>query len=371
MGVKVKNNAFGTISAGISASDTTVVLDTGQGARFPTLGSGDFFFGTLVDTSNNIEVVKVTARSTDSMTVTRAQDNTTARAFAIGDRFELRPTAALFDEKANISDVVTTTGGATIEGVFAVENTAGNNDSTIITQSNSEAGFGILPWSGGSVFLSTNVKYENGQWVYFGETSTGRNPNLLRLDSSGLSYYNASYGSLSNNVVGSWDNASDVELFDQYGMPARGVLQTVASTYTAGFSTTTMRAYQSTGHTLAITTKSDSSKIYIMMWGQGYQASGGGINFGIERKIGSGSYSDIIGVDGASGDTWMGANNGISTNSVTICRSVLDAPAQNKGVTLTYQATVGQWQNSGGQTAFYNYPSYSGTCTLVAMEIQT
>ena len=132
MGVKVKNNAFGTISAGISSSDTTIVLDTGQGARFPTLGSGDFFFGTLVDTSNNIEVVKVTARSTDSMTVTRAQDNTTARAFAIGDRFELRPTAALFDEKANISDVVTTTGGATIEGVFAVENTAGNNDSTII-----------------------------------------------------------------------------------------------------------------------------------------------------------------------------------------------------------------------------------------------
>ena len=98
MGVKVKNNAFGTISAGISSSDTTVVLDTGQGARFPTLGSGDYFYGTLVDTSNNLEIVKVTARSTDSMTVTRAQDNTTARAFAIGDRFELRPTAALFED---------------------------------------------------------------------------------------------------------------------------------------------------------------------------------------------------------------------------------------------------------------------------------
>ena len=97
MGVKVTNNAFGTISAGISTSDTTIVLDSGQGARFPSLSSGDFFFGTLVDTSNNLEVVKVTARSTDSMTVTRAQDNTTARAFAIGDRFELRPTAALFE----------------------------------------------------------------------------------------------------------------------------------------------------------------------------------------------------------------------------------------------------------------------------------
>ena len=97
MGVKVTNNAFGTISAGINTSDTTIVLDTGQGARFPSLGSGEYFFGTLIDTSNNLEIVKVTARSTDSMTVTRAQDNTTARAFAIGDRFELRPTAALFE----------------------------------------------------------------------------------------------------------------------------------------------------------------------------------------------------------------------------------------------------------------------------------
>lgn len=42
MGVKVTNNAFGTISAGISTSATTIVLDSGQGARFPTLGSGDF-----------------------------------------------------------------------------------------------------------------------------------------------------------------------------------------------------------------------------------------------------------------------------------------------------------------------------------------
>jgi len=98
MGVKVSNNAFGTISAGISSSATTVTLDSGQGARFPTLGGSDHFYGTLIDTSNNVEIIKVTARSTDSMTVVRAQDNTTARAFAIGDRFELRPVAKLFED---------------------------------------------------------------------------------------------------------------------------------------------------------------------------------------------------------------------------------------------------------------------------------
>jgi hypothetical protein len=105
MGLKVTNNAFGTLNAGITSSSTTIVLNSGEGARFPTLGAGDYFYATLIDTSNNLEIVKVTARSTDTMTVVRAQDNTTARAYSTNDRFELRPTAALFNEKANADDV--------------------------------------------------------------------------------------------------------------------------------------------------------------------------------------------------------------------------------------------------------------------------
>jgi hypothetical protein len=49
------------------------------------------------------------------MTVVRGQDSTTARAYSTNDRFELRPTAALFNEKANDADVaanyVAKTGG--------------------------------------------------------------------------------------------------------------------------------------------------------------------------------------------------------------------------------------------------------------------
>jgi hypothetical protein len=101
MGVKITNNAAGTLSAGITNSATTLTVTSGQGALFPTLTGVDYCFLTLVDTSNNVEIVKCTARSTDSFTIVRAQDNTTARAFAINDRLELRPTAALFDEFAN------------------------------------------------------------------------------------------------------------------------------------------------------------------------------------------------------------------------------------------------------------------------------
>ena len=101
MGLKVTNNAFGTLNAGINSSVTTIVLSAGEGARFPTLTASDYFYATLIDTSNNLEIVKVTARSTDTMTVVRAQDSTTARAFSTNDRFELRPVAALFTEFAD------------------------------------------------------------------------------------------------------------------------------------------------------------------------------------------------------------------------------------------------------------------------------
>jgi hypothetical protein len=104
MGLKVTNNAFGTLNAGINDSATTIVLTAGQGSRFPTLSAGDYFYATLIDTSNNLEIVKVTARSTDTVTVVRAQDNTTARAYSTNDRFELRPTAALFNEITTIAE---------------------------------------------------------------------------------------------------------------------------------------------------------------------------------------------------------------------------------------------------------------------------
>lgn len=93
MGIKFANSAFATLAAGINSSVTSITLTTGQGARFPSLAGGDYFFATLIDTSNNLEIVKCTARATDVLTVVRGQESTTARAFATGDRIELRVTA--------------------------------------------------------------------------------------------------------------------------------------------------------------------------------------------------------------------------------------------------------------------------------------
>lgn len=98
MGIQLKNNASGTLATAISASDTGIVLTTGNGASFPALGATDYFYATLESTGGTVEVIKVTARSGDSMTVVRAQEGSTANSFAAGSRIELRVTVASVGE---------------------------------------------------------------------------------------------------------------------------------------------------------------------------------------------------------------------------------------------------------------------------------
>jgi hypothetical protein len=142
MTVKFTNNASGTLAASIGnnpATDTTITVSGSQGALFPILvaGSGDYFYATLVDPANNIEIVKVTARVADVMTVVRGQDGTVPRTYNAGDRLELRPVAAAlnalitYTPAGNIS--ATTVQGAiseldTEKAGLALNNTlSGNN----------------------------------------------------------------------------------------------------------------------------------------------------------------------------------------------------------------------------------------------------
>lgn len=93
MGVQFKNNAESTLADAIGTSDLGITVASGEGADFPTLGVGDYFYLTLQDTAGLYEVVKVTARTSDDMTIVRAQEGTNAAAFAAGSLCELRVTA--------------------------------------------------------------------------------------------------------------------------------------------------------------------------------------------------------------------------------------------------------------------------------------
>jgi len=94
MGIKLTNNAVATVPSAMSSTQTSLTVTAGKGALFPILGTGDYFFATLMDVSNNFEIVKVTARTDDVMTMVRAQEGTMAIPFPANSRFEHRITAA-------------------------------------------------------------------------------------------------------------------------------------------------------------------------------------------------------------------------------------------------------------------------------------
>ncbi len=94
----LSNNARTTLSASLTAAATSFTVTSGGGAKFPNPTGGDYFYATLLDASNVPEIIKVTARSTDTFTIVRAQDSTAARAFASGATVTLSPIAAFFNE---------------------------------------------------------------------------------------------------------------------------------------------------------------------------------------------------------------------------------------------------------------------------------
>jgi len=120
-----------------------------------------------------------------------------------------------------------------------------------------------------------------------------------------------------------------------------------------------------TNGSLAITSKVANSKFLIRMVVQGYILSGNGINIGISRTISS-SVTRLMGVDGASGDSWTGNGNGAGTNSWTIVREYLDSPSQPAGTSITYNMLYALWTAG---TGYVNYSGYSTTSTISIMEI--
>lgn len=80
-----KNLANAILALGVSTSDTTWVLEAGYGDEMPAVPFELTAtpFGQL-STMGNSEIVRVTARTTDTLTVVRAQKGTTAKAFIAG-----------------------------------------------------------------------------------------------------------------------------------------------------------------------------------------------------------------------------------------------------------------------------------------------
>ena len=158
MSVKFSNNGHSTLASSITSSATSVTVASGHGARFPSLTGSEYFYATLIDSSNNLEIVKVTARSSDVLTATRAQESTTARAYAIGDRIELRVTAQSLVDATSLDTVV-----ADNSITAAKINVSGNGTSGQALLSDGDGSFSYGDAGGG--LQSQQVFTSNGTWT--------------------------------------------------------------------------------------------------------------------------------------------------------------------------------------------------------------
>jgi hypothetical protein len=160
MPVLYANNAVSALSASITNVATSFSVTAGHGARFPVIAGGDYFYATLMDSAGNLEVVKVTARATDTFTVQRAQEGTTARAYAANDIVELRITKAMLDDfKTDTRTGYLPLTGGTVTGVTTFSNAS---DTQIILNG------GGTSWAGISW---TDVSGTDYTW-FNGSTST-------------------------------------------------------------------------------------------------------------------------------------------------------------------------------------------------------
>jgi len=213
MAIKWTNNASTTLASSISAVATTITVASSGGSLFPVLGVGDYFYATLVDSSNNIEIIKVTARVGDVMTAVRGQEGTSANAYVGGDKFELRPTAAGFASAAegeNIVDLPVSQGGTGAgneadartnldvvqdPGANGIMVRTGANVSTARTITAGNAGISV---DDGNGVAGNPVIYNDGVWsVTVGDgLSTTAPDGDITLENTGVLSFNGATGDI-------------------------------------------------------------------------------------------------------------------------------------------------------------------------------
>jgi hypothetical protein len=231
------DRAASTLSGGISASSVTITLTAGGGALFPNPTGSNFFAATLIDAATGLldEIVWCTARSTDTLTVIRGQENTDALAFNAGDLFQKLLTSGDMEAMLQLGQ-----GGSLFvpliqQTTFFVNNSTGSNtfDGTVASP---VAGTLHGPFASLSGAISNLQQFNLG-----GNTVT------LQLATTGISYVGPGAFSAPSNgtlvVQGNASSQSSVVIQGASGveaafLPQAGTVQLIGVTVEAGTGST-------------------------------------------------------------------------------------------------------------------------------------
>jgi hypothetical protein len=179
-----KNFAVSTVATAPSPvnSGTSLIVQSGHGARFPAVPFNMTVFpANAAPDPSNAEIVRVTDITTDTLTILRAQESTSARSVVVGDRVSAGITAqTLTDAEA---------GAWTTSTAFPVGGNDGNYH---------------LRWDQDLPIASRLYRKQSGGWATIGTNHTHLIASLL---SSGWGYRNQAYAApnaSSNDTSGAY-----------------------------------------------------------------------------------------------------------------------------------------------------------------------
>lgn len=277
MAILLANNAKSTLAVALGGIDTSLVVASGTETLFPSPTGGDYFYATLEDSTKTIrEIVKCTARSGTTLTIVRAQDDSTANIFAVGSTVEMRVNKGALSDSVILASNSATAAAASAASASTSASTATTGASTATTQA------GIATTQAGNASTSATA---------------AANSATAAAASAASGLYSAVQDKSANYTVVAGD-AGDL----------------LRITTTSGAITITLPTIASVG---------DGFKIAVVKWTSDPNAvninrSGSDtINGGTTSQIGS-QYSQIIFVADLETSTWFASQTGLGATNVNV-----------------------------------------------------
>lgn len=354
MSVLYTNNASTTLATGITSSSTSISVSSGKGSLFPAISGSDFFYVTLTNTAGTVEIVKVTARSTDTLTVVRGQDGTTAAAWNAGDKVELRITKGLLDQlkldatkdtASNLSAHTSNTSNP--HSVTATQVGLGN-----VTNESKATMFTSPTFTGNAVLgtpASGNFSTGTFTWPTFNQSTSGNAATATALQTARTLTIGSTGKTFNGSANVSWSLA---EIGAQAALPA-GTAMLFAQTAAP------------TGWT-KVTTHNDKALRVV----SGTAGSGGSTAFSsvFASRTPAGSISTSVTVNSATAGGSVSTSTSIdnATAGGSVDGGVVSATTLSEAQIPAHRHVNGAW-GEGGHNMYGNAAGYStGTATRMS-----
>ncbi|MFW9595649.1 MAG: hypothetical protein ACMV1D_09145 [Macromonas sp.] len=170
----LKNNVSGVLGLALSASGTSMTLL--DASNFPTPTGGDFYLLTLIGLNANgqeasWEVVKVTAKASNTLTIVRAQEGTAAAAWPVATTVQLRLTAGSVVTPGTVSDHVGSGGSAHAAATTSTAGFMSAADKTKLDGVATNANNYSHPTGDGNLHVPATGTTNNGKVLKAGSTA--------------------------------------------------------------------------------------------------------------------------------------------------------------------------------------------------------